>query len=149
MHAWEMGGRESGRAIRKHYYKFIDAVVFVIDSNDRERLQEAKERIEKVGFEFSFNFGNINWNLHIKTIGIEWGFTKKPSIVDLCKQARYAQCDVCFGSRKQTWTSKYQRQRMAYSSLLYDKWRWNLWGFGLVDEFDEKTIWNQIKCTMK
>ncbi|KAK6177126.1 hypothetical protein SNE40_015292 [Patella caerulea] len=38
--AWDIGSRDKIRPLFRHYYKGADAVVFVIDSKDRERLDE-------------------------------------------------------------------------------------------------------------
>ncbi|CAI9741518.1 ADP-ribosylation factor 1-like [Octopus vulgaris] len=38
--AWDIGSRDKLRPLFRHYYKGTDAVVFVIDSADRERLDE-------------------------------------------------------------------------------------------------------------
>ncbi|XP_064611899.1 ADP-ribosylation factor 1-like isoform X2 [Liolophura sinensis] len=38
--AWDIGSRDKMRALFRHYYKGADAVVVVIDSSDRERLDE-------------------------------------------------------------------------------------------------------------
>ncbi|CAG5131705.1 unnamed protein product [Candidula unifasciata] len=38
--AWDIGSRDKIRPLFRHYYKGADAVVFVIDSHDRERLDE-------------------------------------------------------------------------------------------------------------
>ncbi|CAL1527236.1 unnamed protein product, partial [Lymnaea stagnalis] len=38
--AWDIGSRDKIRPLFRHYYKGADAVVFVIDSHDPERLDE-------------------------------------------------------------------------------------------------------------
>lgn len=40
----------SGQATRlwKHYFDKINAIIFVVDSNDRERIQRAQEELHKV-----------------------------------------------------------------------------------------------------
>jgi small GTP-binding protein len=40
---WDVGGGYMQRQLYKHYYKNTDGVIFVVDSNDKERLEEAKE----------------------------------------------------------------------------------------------------------
>jgi small GTP-binding protein len=40
--AWDVGTREKSRPLIRHYFQNMQAVVFVIDSNDRERLDEAR-----------------------------------------------------------------------------------------------------------
>ena len=40
---WDVGGNERLRPLWKHYYAGIDALVFVINSTDMDRLETAKE----------------------------------------------------------------------------------------------------------
>ena len=41
--AWDIGGQKKIRALWHHYFSGSDAVIFVVDSNDRERMEEARE----------------------------------------------------------------------------------------------------------
>lgn len=43
---WDVGGQQRLRTLWKHYYEGANAVIFVIDSNDRARLGDAKQEIE-------------------------------------------------------------------------------------------------------
>ena len=40
--AWDVGGRDKIRPLYRHYYKGTTALVYVIDSNDRDRLDAAR-----------------------------------------------------------------------------------------------------------
>ena len=47
MFAWDVGGRKNEmRPIWRHYFLRIDALIFVVDSNDRERIGEAREELQ-------------------------------------------------------------------------------------------------------
>tara|TARA_A100001388_G_C28598142_1_gene416797 strand:+ start:131 stop:679 length:549 start_codon:yes stop_codon:yes gene_type:complete len=43
--AWDLGGQSSLRSMWKHYYEGSDAIIFVVDSNDKDRLQEASDEL--------------------------------------------------------------------------------------------------------
>jgi len=43
--AWDLGGQARFRQMWHHYYEHTDAVIFVIDSNDRQRFQESKQEL--------------------------------------------------------------------------------------------------------
>lgn len=47
MTAWDVGGRDKIRPLWRHYYKTLNfnALVFVVDSNDRERADDAREEL--------------------------------------------------------------------------------------------------------
>lgn len=42
---WDLGGQEKIRALWKHYVDNCDAVIFMVDSADKERFQEAKSEL--------------------------------------------------------------------------------------------------------
>ncbi|XP_041370593.1 ADP-ribosylation factor 2-like isoform X1 [Gigantopelta aegis] len=44
--AWDVGGRDKIRPLWRHYYQNTQAVIFVVDSNDRERLDDVASEIE-------------------------------------------------------------------------------------------------------
>jgi len=48
MTVWDVGGQDKIRRLWKHYFMGSDAVVFVVDSADRMRIEEAREELEKV-----------------------------------------------------------------------------------------------------
>uniref|UniRef100_A0A7S2XAV3 ADP-ribosylation factor n=1 Tax=Lotharella oceanica TaxID=641309 RepID=A0A7S2XAV3_9EUKA len=43
---WDIGGQEKIRPLWRHYYANTDGIVFVVDSNDQERLDVAREELE-------------------------------------------------------------------------------------------------------
>jgi len=45
---WDIGGQDKIRRLWKHYYQGTNAIVYVVDSNDRERIGDAKEELEKL-----------------------------------------------------------------------------------------------------
>eukprot|EP00469_Lotharella_globosa_P012817 CAMPEP_0167777206 /NCGR_PEP_ID=MMETSP0111_2-20121227/3560_1 /TAXON_ID=91324 /ORGANISM="Lotharella globosa, Strain CCCM811" /LENGTH=166 /DNA_ID=CAMNT_0007667355 /DNA_START=60 /DNA_END=561 /DNA_ORIENTATION=- len=44
---WDLGGQDKIRKLWRHYLQNSDALVFVVDSSDRERLGMAKTELEK------------------------------------------------------------------------------------------------------
>ncbi|CAF1518992.1 unnamed protein product [Rotaria sp. Silwood1] len=42
---WDVGGRDKIRPLWRHYYQNTQAFVFVVDSNDRERISNASEQL--------------------------------------------------------------------------------------------------------
>ena len=47
INAWDVGGRDKIRPLLRHYYKGTDALVFVIDSSDKDRIDDAVEELER------------------------------------------------------------------------------------------------------
>ena len=45
---WDMGGQDAIRPLWRHYYENAQALIFVVDSADAERLDEAKEELSKL-----------------------------------------------------------------------------------------------------
>ncbi|WCJ17784.1 ADP-ribosylation factor [Euphorbia peplus] len=45
---WDVGGQQKIRPLWKHYFKNVDGVIFVVDSNDRERITEARIELHRI-----------------------------------------------------------------------------------------------------
>ena len=45
---WDVGGQDKLRQLWKHYYVSSSAVIFVVDSNDRDRIEEAANELHKL-----------------------------------------------------------------------------------------------------
>jgi ADP-ribosylation factor 6 len=45
---WDVGGQEKIRPLWRHYFTGTQALIFVVDSNDRDRIEEAKEELHKI-----------------------------------------------------------------------------------------------------
>jgi small GTP-binding protein len=45
---WDVGGQDKIRPLWRHYYQNTHGVIFVVDSNDRERISEASEELQKM-----------------------------------------------------------------------------------------------------
>ncbi len=48
MTMWDVGGQDKLRGLWKHYYEGSDAIIYVVDSNDRERIELNKETLSKM-----------------------------------------------------------------------------------------------------
>lgn len=44
---WDVGGRDKIRPLYRHYYQNTQAIICVIDSNDRDRIGDIKSEMEK------------------------------------------------------------------------------------------------------
>lgn len=51
MTVWDVGGRDKIRPLYRHYYPNTDALMFVIDCNDKERLEDAAAELYKLSQE--------------------------------------------------------------------------------------------------
>ncbi len=45
---WDVGGQDRIRVLWKHYYQNTDGLIFVVDSNDRDRVEDASEELKKM-----------------------------------------------------------------------------------------------------
>nr|ABV22232.1 ADP-ribosylation factor [Karlodinium veneficum] len=41
--AWDIGGRGAMRALTRHYYQHTQAIILVVDSNDKDRIEDARD----------------------------------------------------------------------------------------------------------
>ena len=45
---WDVGGQTKLRSLWHHYFENSDAVIFVVDSSDKERLEEARDELDRI-----------------------------------------------------------------------------------------------------
>jgi len=45
---WDVGGQDKIRPLWRHYFQNTQGLIFVVDSNDRERVGEAKEELNRM-----------------------------------------------------------------------------------------------------
>jgi len=45
---WDVGGQDKIRPLWRHYYTGTQGLVFVVDSQDRERIEEAKQELHRI-----------------------------------------------------------------------------------------------------
>merc|ERR1711913_116084 len=45
---WDVGGQDKLRPLWRHYYDGTDGLIFVVDSNDRDRIGDAKAELHKI-----------------------------------------------------------------------------------------------------
>ena len=45
---WDVGGQDKIRPMWKHYYQNADGLIFVVDSSDRNRINKAREELQKM-----------------------------------------------------------------------------------------------------
>ena len=45
---WDVGGEDKIRPLWRHYFKGCDGVVFVVDSNDRHRIDESRKELDTI-----------------------------------------------------------------------------------------------------
>lgn len=45
---WDVGGQDKIRKLWKYYYQNTDGLIFVVDSADKERMQEAQDELQAI-----------------------------------------------------------------------------------------------------
>jgi ADP-ribosylation factor protein 1 len=45
---WDVGGQDKIRPLWRHYYQNTQGLIFVVDSNDRDRIEDAKEELHRM-----------------------------------------------------------------------------------------------------
>ena len=45
---WDVGGQDKIRPLWRHYYENTQGLIFVVDSNDRDRIDDAREELMKM-----------------------------------------------------------------------------------------------------
>merc|ERR1712166_115507 len=45
---WDVGGQDKIRRLWRHYYQGSQGLIYVIDSNDRDRIEDAREELSHI-----------------------------------------------------------------------------------------------------
>merc|ERR1712040_29557 len=45
---WDVGGQDKFRPLWRHYYQGTNGLIYVVDSNDRDRIEDAREELNKM-----------------------------------------------------------------------------------------------------
>lgn len=45
---WDVGGQDKIRPLWRHYYTGTQGLIFVVDSSDRERIEEARQELHRI-----------------------------------------------------------------------------------------------------
>ncbi len=45
---WDVGGQDKIRPLWRHYYQNTQGIIFVVDSNDRERVSDARSELDRM-----------------------------------------------------------------------------------------------------
>merc|ERR1712194_169864 len=45
---WDVGGQDKIRPLWRHYYQGTNGLIYVVDSNDRDRVEDAREELMKM-----------------------------------------------------------------------------------------------------
>merc|ERR1712159_733582 len=45
---WDVGGQDKIRLLWRHYYQNTQALIFVVDSNDRHRIEDVRHELAKI-----------------------------------------------------------------------------------------------------
>eukprot|EP00915_Cephaloidophora_sp_WS-2016_P008920 GHVH01012598.1.p1 GENE.GHVH01012598.1~~GHVH01012598.1.p1 ORF type:complete len:183 (-),score=26.42 GHVH01012598.1:131-679(-) len=48
MTVWDVGGQDKIRPLWRHYYTNSEGIIYVVDSNDRERMNDAREELHRM-----------------------------------------------------------------------------------------------------
>jgi len=45
---WDLGGHETARKVWRDYFPVVDAIIYLVDASDHERIPEAHEELQKL-----------------------------------------------------------------------------------------------------
>jgi small GTP-binding protein len=48
MNVWDVGGQDKIRKLWRYYFQGAEGLIFVLDSSDRDRIQDAREELERL-----------------------------------------------------------------------------------------------------
>jgi len=136
---WDVGGQDKIRPLWRHYFQNTQGLIFVVDSNDRERITEAQEELQKmVGFQ--------NYGPSLKIwLTVTRGRTAGSNAVSICQQARPSQCNDRIRAHRQVRTPEPQKPQVVHSGNLRGAGTWPLRGPGLALQWAQQILgWRRM-----
>ena len=138
MTVWDVGGQDRIRALWRHYYQNTDAVIFVVDSSDVERLDEAASELSKVLGEPELAAARL------LVLANKQDLPTAQSSELICvrtqndEESRVISCHCV----EQTWSFATAQSRVVCAAVLCGHWRWSarrlrLACIGIVEEVNE------------
>ncbi|CAL1276227.1 unnamed protein product [Larinioides sclopetarius] len=101
---WDVGGQDKIRPLWRHYFQNTQGLIFVVDSNDRERIGEAREELMRMLAEDELRDAVL--------------------LIFANKQARSPQCNECSRNHRQTRPPFLTKPQLVHSGYMCNKWRW-------------------------
>lgn len=99
---WDVGGQDKIRPLWRHYFQNTQGLIFVVDSNDRERIGEAEKELQNMVIVFFiFFFISVLFIMCITLLlkSLKKNFTVARRRITrccaayICQQTRPATCD--------------------------------------------------------
>ena len=109
---WDVGGQDRIRKLWRYYFENTNALIYVVDSSDRDRIKEAKEELNKM---------------------LQEQGTRKCGVAGFCQQTGFAQCHDTCRNHGESWTAKAGTSEVVHSIYSGSHWRWPLRRSGLAD----------------
>uniref|UniRef100_A0A671L5S2 ADP-ribosylation factor 4-like n=1 Tax=Sinocyclocheilus anshuiensis TaxID=1608454 RepID=A0A671L5S2_9TELE len=85
---WDVGGQDKIRPLWRHYFQNTQGLIFVVDSNDRERVAESAEELSKMVRIAPFSAFNLIFGYYIKSV---FELTDKLGLQSLRSRTWYVQ----------------------------------------------------------
>merc|ERR1712176_1378334 len=97
---WDVGGQDKIRPLWRHYYQGTNGLIYVVDSNDRDRIEDAREELTKM----------INED------------DARCSGACFCEQAGLAKCDDGGRDHREVGVAQLTEQAVVYSVCMRNHW---------------------------
>jgi len=88
---WDVGGQDKIRPLWRHYYQNTQGLIFVVDSNDRDRIDAARDELHRMLGEDELReavllvFANKQVRVYTESKGRwQWTFASLPSSSPMC-----------------------------------------------------------------
>ncbi|KAH0857620.1 hypothetical protein HID58_085881 [Brassica napus] len=65
---WDVGGQDKIRPLWRHYFQNTQGLIFVVDSNDRDRVVEARDELHRMLNEVPYYYSSLTCSLIVNPI---------------------------------------------------------------------------------
>jgi ADP-ribosylation factor protein 1/Arf/Sar family protein len=80
---WDVGGQDKIRPLWRHYFQNTQGIIFVVDSNDRDRVPEAREELQRMLNEDELRDALLLVFANKQDLPVSGGYMRMPKTISL------------------------------------------------------------------
>ncbi len=115
---WDVGGQDKIRPLWRHYFQNTQGIIFVVDSNDRDRIVEAREELQRMLNEDELRDAILLVFANKQDLPVSQYTTRRtrplsPPLLTLC----LLECHERRGDHRQAWPPQPATTRLGKSAI--------------------------------
>ena len=112
---WDVGGQDKIRPLWRHYFQNTQGIIFVVDSNDRDRVVEAREELQRMLNEDELRDALLLVFANKQDLPVRSEKVRLPGLVADVDAERHERCR----DHRQAWSTLIETARLGKSCTIH------------------------------